>query len=134
MPELPALTFALTHDYPGFAAHELSMRSRIGFPPFRRLARFIVSHTRDEQARQEAEILAGRVRIVLGVVNANQADVLGPTHAPIPRLRGHYRHDLLLRTATAADLRQVLDRLRSDRSLRVKSAQLTIDVDPVSLS
>ncbi len=134
MPELPALTFALTHDYPAFAAHELAMRARIGFPPFRRLARFIVSHTRDEQARQESEILAGRVRAALATVGANHADVLGPTHAPLSRLRGQYRYDLLLRTATASDLRMVLDQLRGERALRVKSAQLTIDVDPVSLA
>ncbi len=134
MPELPALTFALTHDYPGFAAHELSMRARTGFPPFRRLARFIVSHTRDEQARQESELLAGRIRPALVAVGANQADLLGPMPAPIPRLRGQYRYDLLLRMATASDLRKVLDQLRADRALRVKSAQLTIDVDPVSLA
>jgi primosomal protein N' (replication factor Y) len=98
------------------------------------LARFIVSHARDEHARQEAEILAGGVRAALMAVDAKQSDLLGPTHAPLSRLRGQYRYDLLLRTATASDLRQVLDRLRSDRVLQVKSAQLTIDVDPVSLA
>jgi primosomal protein N' (replication factor Y) (superfamily II helicase) len=134
MPELPALRFALTHDYPAFAAHELSMRARVGFPPFRRLARFIVAHTRDEQARQESEILAARIRPVLETVSGNQADLLGPTPAPIPRLRKQYRYDLLLRTVTASELRKVLDQLRGDRALRVQSAQLTIDVDPVSLA
>ena len=133
MPELPALTFALTHDYPAFAAHELSMRARVGFPPFRRLARFIVAHTRDEQARRESESLAARIRPSLEAGGA-QADLLGPTPAPIPRLRKLYRYDLLLRTPTAADLRKVLDQLRSDRALRLKSAQLIIDVDPVSLA
>lgn len=134
MPELPALTFALTHDYPAFATHELAMRARICFPPFRRLARFIVSHTRDEQARQESETLAVAIRAALAAFRLGNGDLLGPAPAPIPRLRGQYRYDLLLRVSSASDLRKVLDQLRSDRAVRIKSAQLTIDVDPVSLA
>ena len=39
--EEPAIRFALTHDYDGFAAGELALRKEIGYPPFSRMVRFI---------------------------------------------------------------------------------------------
>jgi len=133
-PELPALQFAIHHDYAGFAAAELSVRSKVRFPPFARLARFIVSHPREEVARTESALLAERVRTTISRLTMPRADVLGPGHAPMPRLRGRYRYDLLLRTESASDLRRMLQTLRADRSLTVRSAGLIVDVDPVSLA
>lgn len=132
MPELPALRFALTHDYVGFAGHELALRQELRFPPFTRLARFLVSHARDEQARMEAAALAERIRHTAGGVPG--VDLLGPTPAPIPRLRGQYRYDLLVRASSGRQLQDFLQGLRDANEFRIKSAGLTIDVDPVSLA
>jgi primosomal protein N' (replication factor Y) len=104
----------------------------MGFPPFCRLARWIISHSRDEHARLEAQSLARRIRERLP--DAAQVDLLGPNPAPIPRLRGQYRHDLLLRTSTGLQLQDTLESLRNSGILRVRSASLTLDVDPVSLA
>lgn len=133
-PELPALRFALDHDYPAFAEEELSVRRQVGMPPFRRLARFVLSHEREEIARREAETLVTSVFGAIEALALEQSDVLGPNPCPISRLRGRYRYDVIVRTPTATTLRRVLDRLRTDRALRAKAADLVIDVDPVSMA
>jgi primosomal protein N' (replication factor Y) (superfamily II helicase) len=127
-----ALRFAAGHDYEGFAEHELAIRQRVQCPPFARLARVTVSHSSRSQASQRAGELAGKIRDCL-VRHGLRADVLGPQSAPLGRLRGQYRFDLMIRAANAAGLMQVLDRLRGDETLTPSAKGVLIDVDPVSL-
>ncbi len=133
-PELPALRFAIRHDYPAFAEQELGVRRQVGFPPFRRLARFVLSHPREGIARREGEALVVRLHTAIETLRLEQSDVLDPNPCPISRLRGRYRFDVVVRTPTATTLRRLLDRLQADRALRAKSAELIVDVDPVSMA
>ncbi|RME41683.1 MAG: primosomal protein N' [Planctomycetota bacterium] len=131
-PDLPALRYAVRHDYEGFVRSELAARRKIGLPPFRRLARLVVSHKRHDTTCTEAEALADRIRETIGRMNLPNSDVLGPNPCAIARLRGKYRYDLLIRTADASRLRMLMARLETDRALRT-SATLIVDVDPVSM-
>ena len=133
-PTLPAMRFALEHDYPAFAANELAVRERIGWPPFRRLMRVVLSHQREEVVRREAEALAERVGESIDALSLSYADVLGPSPCALSRLRGKYRYDLLVRVLNASDLRTLSDRLEASGALRTKAVSMMIDVDPVSLS
>ena len=133
MPELPSLQAALRHDYEAFAEHELACRQRVGFPPFRRLARLVVSHPRDEEALAQARSLGTRLQDALASLALPAADVLGPNPCTLSRLKGKYRYDLLLRAGRASELRLWLGRLIESNALRVKNATLTVDVDPVTL-
>ena len=65
---------------------------------------------------------------------APNADTLGPQPCPLLRLRGQYRHDLLLRTADPATMGQLMDHLRANRLLAPKVQSFIIDVDPVTLA
>jgi len=133
-PDLPALRFALDHDYPAFAEEELSVRRQVGMPPFRRLARFVLSHEREDVTRREAEALVVRTHGAIEALALGQSDCLGPNPCPISRLRGRYRYDVIVRTPTATTLCRLLDCLRTDRALRAKATDLIIDVDPVSMA
>jgi primosomal protein N' (replication factor Y) len=133
-PALPALSHALAHDYESFVAEELPARSKVGLPPFRRLARIVLTHAREETVRCEAEALWTRIRDVIEEQSLENADVLGPNPCLLARLRGKYRYDLLLRTANASSLRQLLTDLEESKALRTKADSLIIDVDPVSLT
>jgi primosomal protein N' (replication factor Y) len=58
-------------------------------------------------------------------------EILGPTPAPLTRLRNRYRHRFMVRADDRAGLRTVLlavARAPIDRRVRV-----AIDVDPVSM-
>ena len=54
-PAIPALTFALNHDYESFVEAEMKSRQAVGLPPYSRLARVVLAHPREATARQEAE-------------------------------------------------------------------------------
>ncbi|MBP7933101.1 MAG: primosomal protein N' [Phycisphaerae bacterium] len=128
----PALQFATTHDYPAFARHELGIRQALGWPPFTRLARLVVSDPSQSQAAQLAMEAAETLRQFL--VNLQMAaEVLGPQSAPLSRLKNRYRYDLLIRAANANRLMEVVDRLRKEGVIKISTRHVLIDVDPVSL-
>ena len=134
MPELPALQCALRHDYDSFATQELELRRKVGLPPFRRLARIVLSHARDETTRREAEAMVERIREVIARFSQEGTDVLGPSPCTLPRLRGKYRYELLIRTANASSMRALLGELQERKALKIKAVSTIIDVDPVSLT
>ncbi len=133
-PALPVLKHALGHDYESFATEELRSRQRVGLPPFRRLARIVLAHPREETVRREAEALYGRVREAIDSLSLAHTDVLGPTPCVLSRLRGKYRYDLLLRTLNASALRGLLCNLEESGTLRTKTESIIVDVDPVTLT
>jgi primosomal protein N' (replication factor Y) len=132
-PHLPALRYALRHDYESFASQELGLREGIGWPPVRQLARIVLSHTREEQVRQAAESLCVQVRTLIGEKEFGAVEILGPQPCVLSRLRGRYRYDLLLRASQAAILQSLVQRLNDARLLRCKGGSIMLDVDPVSL-
>jgi primosomal protein N' (replication factor Y) len=133
-PALPVLRHALEHDYESFAAEELQARQRVGLPPFRRLARIILAHTREETVRHEAEEVYNSVTESIAGLSLSYADVLGPAPCMLSRLRGKYRYDLLVRTHSASDMRELLRSTDESGGLRTKAESLVIDVDPVALT
>lgn len=132
-PDLPALAFALRHDYMGFAEAELKDRARVQRPPFARLARVVLTHRREETARKEAEGVVARVQATIRALALPAADAEGPNPCALSRLRGKYRYDLLIRAATASDLRRLMHRLDADRAFCTKAESTMIDVDPVEM-
>ncbi len=148
--DLPALRLARNHDYEGFAQRELALRRHLGYPPFRRLARLVVAHEREETCLQRAEEVGIALREVIARFNARGegnaggmlsngeadggfiADVLGPAPCTRPRLRDHYRYELLLRAGRASDLQQILRLLHSGSKGARGAKGLMLDVDPVA--
>jgi primosomal protein N' (replication factor Y) len=133
-PEMPALSFALRHDYPAFAEAELKIRQQVGFPPFRRLARVVLMHPREEMARREAEALVVRIHSTIESLKLADTDIIGPNPCTLSRLRGRYRYDVLVRTPRASDMRKLTAQLETDGALRTKAESIIVDVDPVSLA
>jgi primosomal protein N' (replication factor Y) len=132
-PDLPAFGFALRHDYESFAEAELQSRETFGLPPFRRLARIVIAHPRDEIARIEADALATRIQEAIKTIGLFKADVWGPSPCALARLRGTYRHELTIRTANASDMRALLQSLQQAGSMHTKADSTIVDVDPVAM-
>jgi primosomal protein N' (replication factor Y) len=126
-PEHPAVALAVKHDVKGFVAQELEQRREVGYPPFARLALVRFEALDDEAARAQTARLAAAAR----QWGAPDVEVLGPTAAPLARLRGRYRHRFLLRAQDRARLRLVL--LGIARAPLDRRVRMAIDVDPVSM-
>ena len=122
-PDAPALVYAARHDVTGFLAEELARREALGYPPFRHIVRVLVSGRTAEAPLRALTELKSRL----------PADgVVGP--APLPRLRGRHRAQLVAKTdaprAVAAQAGRWL--AAAATSMRKAGLSATVDVDPQS--
>jgi primosomal protein N' (replication factor Y) len=129
-PDLPAIRFAVNHDYAAFAAQELEMREALSFPPAGRAVRLLL---RDRQVEKVIEA-ATALSVLLGALPST-VKVLGPAQPPLSMLRGEHRQHVLLMAEKVGPLRQatrwLLDRAAENKALR--RIRLDVDVDPQSM-
>jgi primosomal protein N' (replication factor Y) len=122
-PDHYAIEAAALHDYHEMAQRETDHRRRLGYPPFGRLVRMTFAHTNSEYAQKQAATMAARLmeeRDRLGVPNL---DVLGPAPAFVPRIRGRWRWNIILRGSEPAIVLRDMPLARG----------WTVDVDPASV-
>jgi primosomal protein N' (replication factor Y) len=127
-PQHYSLQYAAHHDYRGFAELELAHRRETSYPPFTRLVLIRCEGDSAEASQRIATTVAAQARQsgVPGVA------VLGPTPAPLERLRRRHRWHLLLRAQSSAAVRQAAARARHAvrRQARAAGVRLIVDVDP----
>jgi primosomal protein N' (replication factor Y) (superfamily II helicase) len=125
-PEHPAIRRASGHDVDGFAAEELAFRRSFFYPPFAQLASIVVSSADRDKAEAAAKTIGG----ALGEGGASLR-ISGPAPAPLERLQGRWRFQILLR---AAERLAVLDALEAAIPERPPAGvQVAVDVDPQDL-
>jgi primosomal protein N' (replication factor Y) len=128
LPRHFVVTAAAAHDYEAFCAREREDRQALGYPPFTRLANVVVSGPSEAPVSQAIERVAERARGTEGLT------VVGPAPAPLERLRGRWRHHLVLKATGPQPLDRVLRELASrEEELVGGSNRLEIDRDPMSL-
>jgi primosomal protein N' (replication factor Y) (superfamily II helicase) len=122
-PDSRAIELAARHDVERFLNSELDRRRLLGYPPFSHLVRIVVSGPDPDAPLQAlSEVKAGLT-----------GDVLGP--APLLRLRGKYRAQLVAKTEQPRALAAQASRLLSAAAPAMRRAGLAavVDVDPQSL-
>jgi primosomal protein N' (replication factor Y) len=126
-PDSRPVSLAARHDVEEFLAGELQRRRELGYPPFRHLVRIVVSGT----APEEPAALLGELRA--GMSHGNP-DLLGP--APLLRLRGRHRAQLLAKTDNPRPLATLAARLLGAAAPAMRREGLTasVDVDPQALT
>lgn len=122
-PDHYAIRAAADHDYGGMYTHEIEFRRRLGYPPFGRLVRMTFAHTGAGYAQQQAAIMTRRLREEQQRLGQPNLDVLGPAPAFVPRVRGRWRWNVVLRGADPAALLRDMPLPRG----------WTVDVDPLSV-
>lgn len=130
-----SLRYACAQDYQKFFEQEIQYRRRFRYPPFTALANLVV-HDRN---RGKAEKLACQLAATLLENRARFSSqrrmrVLGPAAAALERIKGQYRFQVLIKTTSRRELRQVLE--KSVATLRQKRAglkKILIDIDPLTL-
>ena len=126
-----AIRSAAGHDAAGFYRQELEFRREAGYPPFTFLAALSISGISEqsvsEQAGQTAKLLV-RIKQEIKV----RVELLGPAPAPIYRMRGRFRRQILLKAAARADLHRLILSWRQ-RSRTISTVRVTVDIDPLDL-
>jgi primosomal protein N' (replication factor Y) len=131
-PEHPSLICSCSHDFDGFTSYELDCRKALRYPPFSRLANMRFSSLEKELASKSAHAAAAALRHHSGTQEGLQ--ILGPAPAPIEKLRGRYRWQLLIKASGAPAMAKLLSRSlpEIERTLPRK-VRFSLDVDPANL-
>ena len=129
-----AVQAAAQHNYEGFVREELRHREELGYPPHGHLVRIRYEGENEAQTRKAAEDDACALRLAAeaAIQVPGVADVLllGPAPAPLARLRGLFRHHILLKGPSRAALRAVLTGVGQRQARGVRTV---VDVDPVNM-
>ncbi len=122
-PQHYAIEAAAAHDYDAMYSREIELRRRLGYPPFGRLVRLTYAHTGATYSQQQAVAMAKQLKQERDRLGLPNLDILGPSPAFVPRLRGRWRWNVVLRGSDPAALLRNLPLQRG----------WTVDVDPVTL-
>ncbi len=126
-PEHPAIDFMRRHDYEGFVKDELSRREVVRYPPFGRMVVVRLDGTDAAAVRETASAAARYARAAADPC----VTMLGPSEAPISRLRGRTRFQVWL---SSADRGRLLTVTRAVQRMPLsRGVRLEVDVDPQSV-
>ena len=133
-PDHYTMRHLLRHDYENFFAAEIEFRRALNYPPFCRLVSLRVDGPKADEVEAKAKILAQGLRAQLGrgAIRREQIEVLGPAPAPILKLRGRYRWQLLLKSKQSTVLLELAGHARTLLP-RSRACRLHIDVDPYNM-
>lgn len=123
---------ALTHDYDGFFEDEIALRREVLYPPFARLCCLRLEGTSEETVLKAADSL-GRLARDMIKAEGGAVTALGPAPAFIPKVRGRFRHQMLLKAKDIKTLHSVTGRLKTSFEARQRGVTLIIDMDPLTV-
>jgi primosomal protein N' (replication factor Y) (superfamily II helicase) len=127
-----ALRHACAQDYEGFFEEEINYRRSLSYPPFVALASLLVHGDDLARVQATADVLRG----ALDRANTERAcRVLGPAPAPLARLRGEHRVQILLKSRSRPRLRTLVEMALGEAANTpgCDSGSINVEIDPVSL-
>ena len=107
------------NNYEIFLEEELGFRKPL-YPPFARVCRILVSHTKQQKCIEEID------KIVHNLSGEKEIEIVGYGEAPILKIANKFRYNILLRSQS---INQLLNAVN-----RIKSPLTQIDIDPISFS
>jgi len=128
-PDAEPVKRALGQDFDGFAEVELESRKNLAYPPFTRMVGFRIEGESPEQTRQVARMLGERMARRMPP-SASGVRLLGPAPAPISKIKGKTRWQLLLKGPTHASLSPLVQEVERALPDVPSTVKVVIDVDP----
>jgi primosomal protein N' (replication factor Y) (superfamily II helicase) len=126
-----ALQYAREQNYEKFYEREINYRRNMRYPPFVALINALVKHSEFAKASSSAADLA---KLTKAADRENVLRVLGPAPAPLARLKGEHRLQVLIKTRYRRQAREALDAaMQGLKDAGQDTGIITIEVDPVSL-
>jgi primosomal protein N' (replication factor Y) len=130
-PEHHSLSYVANHDFKGFFREEVVMREELGYPPFTRLIRVVAESRKQASAQESAQAFADTA-LRLRRSFKGRLDIMGPSRAPLSRIRNTHRWHLLIKgekqTSLSPFVRKCLEELEA--SGLADAARFSVDVDP----
>ncbi len=132
-----AIAATKDHNYKGFFSHELALRRQVNYPPFSLIANVRLLGNSKSKTEKIANHIGMKIRNRLKKESKrkNVIEILGPVEAPMAKLKGKYRQQILIKARTSRYLNQLLKETESfsARILSSSGVRMIIDVDPYQM-
>ena len=148
-----AIQAVAKNDESVFLSEELSHRRALGYPPSVHLIALLVSGGNEKRVHDAATDWVARLTactfpsgagqtgaaktssIAQSIGRPNSLAVLGPVPSPVPRLRGRYRWQILVKSSErGAGLEAVRATVKEmERTYQRRAMKFDIDVDPIEM-
>ena len=136
-PQHYAITTAENHDFRSFFEKEKALREQLGYPPFSHLACLRLQGNNSNAAVNMAQRMGREISGILKKwpKRGKEIQVLGPAEAPLSKLKGKYRWQILLKSKGTGLLHYLLKEVEalSRNILRKSGVHMIIDVDPYQM-
>jgi primosomal protein N' (replication factor Y) len=136
-PEHFSIRAACRQDFEAFYEQEIAFRKALGYPPVTRLIQLRLSGRDARVTHQQAEALGAQCQALRasdpGFVES--IHILGPIEAPLARIAGQFRYQVLIKSPQSSALHRFAERLLAARphGQTRQQVRLAIDVDPLFL-
>ena len=147
LPSHHAIQAVAQNDESIFLSEELSHRTALGYPPTVFLITLLVSGTKETMVHDAATDWVARLSactspavaktpsIIQSIGRPNWLAVLGPVPSPVPRLRGRYRWQILVKSSERdtglSAVRMTVKEM--ERTYQRHAIKFDVDVDPIEM-
>jgi primosomal protein N' (replication factor Y) len=126
---------ARRQDFMAFYNHEIKFRSTFQYPPHARMIQLRISGKNPEETKQHADVVGALCRRLAREASGGEGSVqvLGPIEAPLSKVAGRYRWQILLKSSSAGPLRRLVGKIAHENGslLHKAGVRVAIDVDPL---
>ncbi|MDC1142771.1 primosomal protein N' [Planctomycetota bacterium] len=131
-PHNEAIQCGARQDFRQFVEYEEQHRKETNYPPFSRMVLITIEAKAQERGVEEANKLFQILRDFEQQFKGSLMGITPPFDAPIARLRGRYRRQIMVKARGFREVRAVVDTLRPHVKVQER-IKTTIDVDPMSM-
>jgi primosomal protein N' (replication factor Y) len=132
-----SIQMAKVQDFLAFYQQEARFRQEMAYPPFARLINLRLKGNSEAKTSRVAKLMEEIARRVLrqGKKFQEQVEILGPTLAPLARLKGKCRHQMLLKGKRWSTLHDFTEEVlqKAEEEISIPGVNWTVDVDPVNM-
>ena len=131
-PDNEAIQCGARQDFQQFVEYEMQHRKESAYPPYSRMILITVEAKDPHRGEDEANKLYELLRDFEVQFKGALMGITPPFEAPIARLRGRYRRQIMVKARGFREVRAVVDTLRPHVKIQER-LKITIDVDPMSM-
>jgi len=133
MPEHYSVQCAADHDFSAFLKKEMRYRRHLFYPPFSYAVHILVQDKQAERGWQAIQWMVSRLK---SHKEAEALVILGPTKAPIGKIKEIFRFQLLVKSPNRGLLHRLCDQVIESAIARnlISRTGVILDIDPYQFS
>ncbi|MFW5995787.1 MAG: primosomal protein N' [Halanaerobiaceae bacterium] len=129
-PDHYSIQAARDHNYGEFYNCEIKLRRQLNYPPFTRMINIIIRGEKENKVEKKARQLGKFIKKYSHLA----CEVCGPSPAPLSRIKGRFRWQIILKFRQSSSCNQMLEKINSQFISKNRGQiDIKIDVNPVQM-